>query len=174
MDPIFETVYFDWLYAKVHLDGVPFDTYCGLLKVIFRTEFVWLLSGDDNRAEDGTDLRMEFLKQNKKGFHSMSWFDDGCSVLEMFIALSRRAEFDTDIPSIDWFWRFINNLGLGDQKDQNFDIDYINEVLYRFVWRLYEYDGEGGLFPLRHPSRDQRTTELWYQFSEYINENEPY
>lgn len=173
MDPIFETVYFDWLCAKVDLVGRPGCSYYNLLRAIFRTEFVWLVGGDDNRAEDGTDLRMEFLKQNDEGFHSMSWFDDGCSVLEMFIALSRRAEFDTDIPSPEWFWRFINNLELGDQTDQNFDVGYVNDVLYRFVWRLYEYNGEGGLFPIRYPKQDQRTTELWYQFSAYISETEP-
>lgn len=172
-EPI-ESTYFNWLCAKVMQieNPTPSLTYWNLLRELHNTEFVWLLSGDDNRAEDGLDLRPEFLTASFLKRDSF-WENVGCSVLEMLIALARRAEFETDIPAKDWFWTFIDNLGLldfNDASDENPEI--IKEILFRFIWRTYEYNGVGGLFPLRNPEHDQRKVEIWYQFAEYLTDQE--
>ena len=39
--------------------------------------------------------------------------------------------------------------------------------------REYSDNGHGGLFPLKNPKKDQRKVEIWYQMTEYINENYP-
>lgn len=171
MDESLEILYFEWLYAKIHLVEIPYNTYSKLLHLLYTTEFVWLLPGDDNRMEDGKDLRLDFIRESGLAL-DISWFDDGCSVLEMLVGFSRRASFQTDIPEQTWFWRFISNLGLADATDDEFDPQGVELILSDFVWRTYDYDGFGGLFPLQDPREDQRGVEIWYQFCEYIIENE--
>ena len=63
MEEPIENLYFNWLYTKVSdvKNQTPTTKFDRLLILLHRTEFVWLLSGDDNRAEDGRDLRIEFL-----------------------------------------------------------------------------------------------------------------
>ena len=121
--------------------------------------------------EDGKDLRLDFIRESGLALDT-SWFDDGCSVLEMLVGFSRRASFQTDIPEQTWFWRFISNLRLADSTDDGFDPQDVELILSDFVWRTYDYDGFGGLFPLQDPREDQRGVEIWYQFCEYIIENE--
>ncbi len=49
----------------IHVEvPTPSLTYWKLFRTLYSTEFVWLLSGDDNRAEDGLELREEFLLES--------------------------------------------------------------------------------------------------------------
>ena len=170
-EPI-EEVYFNWLYAKVARvqNPTPSLTYYTLLRELHSTEFVWLVPGDDNRAEDGVGVRREFYHYlHTKIDDEQPWFYLDCSVLEMLIAFSRRAAFQTDISDRDWFWRFLENLGLSELYDSRNDTQQIaSEVINTFVWRLYDRKGNGGLFPLSHTNNDQRRVEVWYQFCEYL------
>src|SRR6478736_1553966 len=170
-EPI-EEVYFSWLCAKVHQvdNPTPTLTYWKLLRQLHNVEFVWLLSGDDNRAADGLDLRIEFY--HFMGDNTPQLDPIGCSVLEMLIALTRHAEFDTAIPAKDWFWKFIENLGLQDESDGNYYAPHVSNVIDRFIWRTHSFDGHGGLFPLRNTDKDQRKIEIWYQFCEYLTEQD--
>ncbi|MET0785859.1 MAG: hypothetical protein ABWY25_04075 [Paenisporosarcina sp.] len=165
-----EALYFNWLCVKVAYvtNPTPTLTYWKLLTCLHNTEFVWLLSGDDNRAADGIELRREFLLETDIPDHP-EWRQLGCSVLEMFIGFSRRAEFMTDEPAKDWFWEFLNNLDLKDFNDAyNGDVEEIEGILDQFIWRTYSPDGRGGMFPLSNPNRDQKTNEIWYQFCDYL------
>lgn len=174
MNGPFEDAYFNWLCAKVNRVEVPTPslTYYHLLRILHSTEFVWLLSGDDNRAHDGVDLRHRFLVESGYDPDPES-MNLGCSLLEMLIAFSYKAEFNTDIPAADWFWIFIENLGLFECTDAAYCSDEaIGEILYSLVWRQYGRDGAGGLFPLRNPGNDQREVEVWYQFCEYLVDQE--
>lgn len=174
IEPI-ENLYFNWLCAKVifNQNPTPSLTYWRLFRKLHSTEFVWLLMGDDNRAEDGKELRVEFLIAGDipddpvwRSFH-------GCSILEMLIAFSKRAEFQTGLPAKDWFWILLENLGLSEINDAS-DVsdDELDTILANFVWRSYEYDGVGGLFPLENPLQDQKNLEIWYQFFDYLRDRE--
>lgn len=172
-EPI-ENLYFNWLCAKVVQveHSTPSLTYDTLLRTLHNTEFVWLLSGDDNRAEDGVELRLEFILEADV-VDDPAWRNIGCSLLEMLIAFSRRASFMTDIKSRDWFWHFMENLGLDQYNDaSNASPEEIGEVLYQVVWRQYNYDGRGGIFPLTGTVHDQTKVEIWYQFCEYLVDQE--
>lgn len=165
-----ENVYFNWLCAKVVDDREQNInlTYWKLLKKLHTTEFVWMLSGDDNRAEDGKELRTEFLLLYEIP-DDPEWRElIGCSILEMLIAFSRRAGFMSGSSDKDWFWKFIENLGLTECDDGHINEKLVDDILEVFVWRTYEYDGAGGLFPLRKPEADQRDVEVWYQFCDYL------
>jgi hypothetical protein len=173
MDEPIEESYFKWLCAKVVRPAVPTPslTYWKLLSLLHHTEFVWTLSGDDNRAEDGRDLRHSF--NIEAGLEDDDqWEHVPCSVLEMIIALIDRAEFMTGISAKDWFWYIMENLGLDDCNDASgFSERAVSDVLERLVWRNYRYDGVGGMFPMQHPNENQTQIEIWHQFSEYLIEH---
>lgn len=167
-EPIEES-YFNWLCAKV-VSLETFPTYLDLMRILYSTEFVWIISGDRNRASDGEELRIEFSNETRIPRDDL-WFEEPCSILEMLIAFSRRASFQTDIPSREWFWEFITNLNLEDYKRVNeSDMTNINDILYNFIWRLYSHDGRGGILPIRKPMKDQTKVEIWYQFCEYVED----
>jgi hypothetical protein len=164
-----ESLYFDWLYAKVMLSNTPAELYSDLLQTLYDTEFIWLILGDDNRVEDGLMLRREFC-QNTGISISDFGFMSGCSVLEMMIAFSRRAEFQTDINANEWFWEFVSELNLSQYYNERFNKMQVDNILSNFVWRTYSYNGEGGMFPLNGAQTDQRDIEIWYQFCAYLVE----
>lgn len=172
-----ENLYFNWLCNKIisNENPTPSLTYWRLLRTLHNTEFVWTLSGDDNRAEEGLELRLEFLVQADISDRPEWRRNPGCSVLEMFVAFSRRTAYVTDPSAKEWFWLFIENLGLIKYNDAVFKDEHVLIVadkLDRFIWRTY--GSNGYLFPLKKPKDDQRTVELWYQFSYYETEQDRY
>lgn len=175
MNEAVESLYFNWLCSNV-IDARnttdPSQTYWDLLKVLHGTEFVWVVPMDENRAEDGKDLRREFIILANTP-DDQEWRNHlGCSVLEMLVAFSRRAEHMTDIPAKTWFWEFLENLGLRECSDAvDMEKQDIVEALETFIWRTYEADGKGGLFPMYNPLHDQRQVEIWYQFCEYLEDH---
>lgn len=169
--PPAEDPYLGWLYHKVQINrpSTPTNSYYNLMRVLHTTEFVWLLSGDDNRAEDGRELREEFARLSGLPNESI----EECSVLEMFVALSLRAEFQTDTPHQEWFWEFISNLGLEYYNDARWRSDEpVQDILDTFIWRRYQPDGTGSPFPLREPEEDMTQVQLWYQFWAYLKDQD--
>lgn len=172
-EPI-EEVYFNWLYDKVASVAVPTPslTFYTLMQALHTTEFVWTIQGDDNRAEDGIELRRKFFRATFTE-REEDWLHIPCSVFEMLIAFSDRCSFQTGRSERDWFWIFLEHLDLDQMSDARSSVTEIAyERLYNFVWRLYSPEGVGGLFPLRHPKKDQRKVEIWYQLFEYLDETE--
>lgn len=166
-EPI-ENEYFNWLCAKVL--STSGNMYVDLMRILHKTPFVWFIPGDKNRADDGNELKTYFL--NESGWENdPEWFSEPCSVLEMLIAFANRASFQTDIPSRDWFWEFMINLQLDEcRRVEESSEPVIEEILNTFVWRTYMPNGRGGIFPMNHPSRDQREVEIWYQFCDYLED----
>lgn len=173
MDELLENIYFSWLCAKVMNveNPTPSLTYWKLLRELHTTPFVWLLSGDDNRAADGEDLRLEFVRLAPE--YTLKDFEHiACSMLEMFIAFARRLEFETGDSEEHWFWKFMKALHLSKFNDARYNDEKTKDILDVFIWRTYKADATcGGLFPLKYPKRDQRQVELWYQFCDYAMEN---
>jgi hypothetical protein len=67
----------------------------------------------------------------------------------------------------------IKNLGLDQFDDQiPYDWEDVDEALSALIYRTYDRDGTGGLFPLTHPEEDQRKVEIWYQLNAYLLERE--
>ena len=168
-----DELYLTWLYDPVADSRVdiPSSTYWRLLNLLYRKEFVWFVPNDDNRIEDGKDLRYEFVDQLQLENVDRGWMRLGCSFLELLIALSRRLSFEGDGEPRDWFWHMLENIGLHIYNDQRaLPFQDIDEILDQVIWRTYKPNGVGGLFPLEGPCQDQREIELWYQLSAYILE----
>ena len=176
MDGTLDDQYLTWLYSQtgsVRLRNKA-RTHWSLLRQLYSKEFVWLVPNDDNRVEDGRDLRYEFLHETGHTRADRSWLSMGCSFLEMLVALSRRLAFEDDGDPKVWFWHLMDNLELRQYTDRDYDdvaAELVDEVLDRVIWRRYAENGKGGLFPLRHPKEDQRKIEIWYQLSGYMIEN---
>lgn len=166
--------YFDWLCQLIDLDRFSKQvSYRKLLIHLHNIEFTWFIPRDDNRADDGIQLRRRFAL-NRNDVTLSSYILGPCSVLEMMVALAIRCEEtimdDTALGDRtgQWFWGMIHNLGLSPMIDSKFDVEYIDDVIARFLNREYEPDGRGGLFTVRHCSQDMRTVEIWCQLSWYL------
>jgi len=162
--------YFAWLYslvADVKARKGP-GTYWNLLKKLFCTEFAWFVPNDDNRAEDGRELRFEWAS-SVDVYVDRDWVELGCSFLEMLIGLSRRLEFQTDQAAEFWFWHLIGNLGLlGHDDGCRFLEEDVEDRTNAVIQRTYDRNGNGGLFPLQRSKKDQTKIEIWYQLNEYL------
>ena len=166
MNESIENQYFNWLCAKVVERRIP--NYHDLLVILHRTEFVWVVSSDKNRAEDGIELRIDFMRETGSS-RDYIWEKEPCSILELLIAFAKRVLFQTDIPLKVWFWEFMNNLRLDDFRQVSESDRYeIEDIIYCFIWRQYQPNGRGGLFPISNTQNDQRKIEIWYQWCEYV------
>jgi hypothetical protein len=167
--------YFYWMYHLVCGDRYPEEiSFKKLLMHLHDTEFTYSILRDENRAQDGIDLRRRFeLITECPGVSE--YLRGPCSVLEMMVALAIRCEENImDDPSVgdrtgQWFWGMVVNLGLGAMNDRMYDERFVEESLMRFLNRDYEPDGKGGLFTVRDHRRDLRTVEIWYQLCWYLD-----
>lgn len=175
--------YFCFL-KEIVCDGFE-QVYCysSLLELLHSISFYSIVANDENRIEDGLQLRNLFCEKEKLRCNSASFFcpNEECSVLEMLIALSIRmatwleATIDEKTEE-ECFWMLINNLGLSNYTDDydgpviSFE-ENVDDIIDDFLKRKYRKNGLGGLFPLKWPKKDQRKIEIWYQMAEWVQEN---
>lgn len=167
--------YFDWMYNLVcrnrYSKSISFKKVFSYLN---GTKFTYSIRMDLNRAKDGTELRRRYANE----FKIANIYDricGPCSVLEMMIALAIRCE-ETIMDDENfgdrtdqWFWDMMKNLGLGHMDDDEFDEEYVSDVITRFLNRDYEPDGRGGLFFVRNCDIDLRDVEIWIQMLWYLD-----
>lgn len=167
--------YFDWMYNLVcrnrYSKNISFKKVFSYLN---DTKFTYSIKMDLNRAKDGTELRRRYANE----FKIANIYDricGPCSVLEMMIALAIRCE-ETIMDDENfgdrtdqWFWEMMKNLGLGHMDDDEFDEEYVSDVITRFLNRDYEPDGRGGLFFVRNCDIDLRDVEIWIQMLWYLD-----
>lgn len=174
MNQPLDELYLIWLYGQVAVPEVrdPSGTYWRLLKQLYTKEFVWVVPHDENRIEDGKELRLEFIRDQELEDVDPEWIELGCSMLELMVGLSRRLSFEADGEPHYWFWHLMENVGLDRYADnrQRLPRRRIDDILDQIIWRTYEPDGTGGFFPLRETKQDQRRVELWHQLSAYVME----
>lgn len=166
--------YIEWLYS--HVGAVsnknPSRTWWKLFRQLYSIEFVWLIANDDNRVADGLELRDDFIEEY--GPVPEEWRNMGCSFLEMLIALARRVSYQTDVAPDECFWIMLDNIGLRRLNDKVFTRAMavkVTEIVETVIYRTYNPNGHGGLFPQRSATNDQRRVELWYQMSEWVIDN---
>lgn len=182
MDTNLNELYFKWICSIIFPDENLRNNYLHVLNVLYNTQFEYIIALDENRQEDGIDLRYHFSYACKIPLEIIrSNFDnDRCSVLEMMVALAKRCEDDimSDLKHGDrtneWFWLMFCNLGLNNYNDMfwNANAYYeIEEILRRFMHREYNSNGSnGGLFICSDNSYDLRTMQLWDQMGVCMNE----
>ena len=170
--------YFQWLCRRV---GIPErkkylrmaeELHC----LIFRPGDT--IDTDKNRANDGLQLRVEFME--RYGLIGSSANRGPCTMFEFLIGLAKRMSYvmgtdKNDLHTAHYFWAMIENLRLGKLTDDRYEElngeFFVNEAVERVLFRNYEWDGSGGLFPLKHCRHDQRKTEIWYQMQNWLLES---
>lgn len=175
--------YFSWLYSRVRAtrDGAPGMSYAKICSRMHQVKFNWSVPNDDNRAADGKELRELFLDEEEHrdpGDYDEEWLGLDASVFEVLVALCHRANYMIDADVEQFFETLLINLKLTDCFDAaltNAAADTrVARIIEKFNERQYSRSGQGGLFPLKHPSKDQREVEIWYQMAEYMTENQMY
>jgi hypothetical protein len=168
--------YFEWLCSLVGDSKISRHSYAKLLDYLHHTEFTFVIPMDENRCIDGANLRYRYgLEHNIDGPVIASCLDnEPCSILEMMVALAVRVEEQImGTPGRNcpgrWFWMMIRSLGLQDMYDKNFDGEYVNFVVWRFLNLEYKRDGEGGLVHIPGILEDLRSMEIWYQMMRYLS-----
>jgi hypothetical protein len=176
IDMPLDEAYFTWLYSQVgsvKLRNLS-KSYWTLLRMLYEKEFTWderRMAKDGNRAEDGKDLRLQFMREKGMTVTDAAWLHMPCSVLEMLVALAFKIAFQGGGEQDERFWEMIENLGLlecNDAYPPNPEI--VDQILDKVIDRDYAPNGAGGLFPLPEPVKDQRGVELWYQANAYLLE----
>lgn len=167
--------YFEWLCELI--DSRRFAkqvSYRKLLMHLHNVEFTWFIPRDDNRADDGIQLRRRFALV-REDLSLQKYLQGPCSVLEMMVALAIRCE-ETIMDDVlmgnrtgQWFWGMVHNLGLSPMTDSKFDREFVDDIISRFLNREYEPNGKGGLFTVKHCDSDMRTVEIWCQLSWYLD-----
>ena len=152
--------------------------YIFLLKALYKKEFYWTNDMDENRSDEGKELRELF--SDDAGFCGIPDEINGpCTVLEMMIGLARRWNDEVSLNenednSSEYFWVMIKNLGLEGCTDDCFDPEMVRERLDILLDRDYKDDGKGSLFPLTKSKESQKDIEIWYQLQNYLIENFDY
>ena len=159
--------YLEWLSIRAGLRANS-----KMAKLLHSITFIFTVPNDDNRADEGTELRYLYESAYQREYPGESILEP-CTVLEMLVALAQRAEDafgDTGFASTreEWFNIMIDNLGLRDASG----IREQRSLVMRMLTRKYDEHGNGGLFPLEQPQEDQRRLELWYQLNYYVMEND--
>lgn len=168
--------YLTWLFRQLEPETQrnPARSHWLLITQLFQKEFTWFIPNDDNRLYDGLTLRQEYVDKEEGGDVPGNWLSEPCSFLEMLVALSHRMSYETEQEADYWFWTLMENMDLRQYVDDYYSDDtriLIDLTLDAVTQRTFHADGRGGLFPLRHPGRDQRQVEIWYQMSQYLMEN---
>lgn len=169
-----DDLYLEWLYHQISSDKSknPARTYWELARQLYSKEFIWFVPNDDNRIEDGKELRYEFIDDRHIDAET-DWMELGCSMLELLVGLSRRLAFEAEGKPRDWFWEMLTNIGINSHNDKSgYSPEEVDEILNAVIFRTHQPNGQGGLFPLQHPDRDQRRVEIWYQLSAYLLERD--
>ena len=170
---VVDTAYYDWLLEQIDYYPGEDDKIDKALEILFITPFRWSIENDDNRAEDGLQLRSIFI--DEEGWNTNPFFEEDCSVLEMLIALAMRIESDImwdgeNDKTAKWFWEMFDNLGFN-----RVDVDDYEYVIDAFLDRTGYKNGFGVLFPLEKSNtkqhRNWKKVEFWEQAQSYLMEN---
>lgn len=177
-----ELDYFEWLSDLV--EGFDGDvSYLILLKKLHNIDAFALLKEDENRLEDGKNLRNIYFEDNGVHVRFVDCLCGPCSVLELLIGLAMRMDDILYDPNEEdgvlarSFWEMIENAALDGLSDDEWGYHpnpdrlvkgFVNVLLNR------EYPRKGLLFPLKNRRKDCRKMELWYQMQEYLKENYGY
>lgn len=158
---VVDNEYYQWLLRRIdYLEG---DGYDDALEVMFSTPFEWDIPNDDNRAEDGIQLRYIFM--DEEGWGTMPLDGKECTFFEMLVALAERIENDVmwdgeSDRTDEWFWLMIRNLGI-----KPWDL---SGYTYGIIENFMHHKENVMLFPC---DKKLRKSEIWFQAQSFLMKN---
>lgn len=161
-------------YLNNLIDLIDGRSYTMLLRELNKIHFFPLLDLDNNRV---SEIKTELRETIPSSPHT-----EYVTILEMLIWLAymyeeRAMKYGEPDHTATWFWCFIVNCNLNIYDDDYFkehkeeSINSIHKWATMFNNRTYGRDGTGSPFPLKHPYKDMRKIELFYQLNYYYDEN---
>lgn len=160
-----------YILQKCNIDARHLQTYGELYELLNTIPYSlnYLRGLDVNRLRDGEYLKTCFKEDTGEETFS------GCSILEVLIALCIRIEREYigkpgDPHPEELFYDLIHNLDLERYTYDKFNRMAVLNIIRRWMWRKFDYNGYGSPFPLKHPEVDQRECEMWSQAMAYISE----
>ena len=161
--------YEEWIKDFIDWEFVDMDNYTELLDILATTPYEYIVPRDENRLEDGANLRWQYQYYG----HINMNFPDEVSVLEVLVALCDRAGCyrdpeDIGNPAGYLFWHIIENLGLMGMTDSSINYTRVYDVLDD--WMTGNYDCQnGGIFCIPGYKGDITKLELWLQMDLYLD-----
>lgn len=142
-----------------------------LLAHLYLVEAYAYLDKDQARIDDGRKIREDFKRESV--FINFDSIEGPCNFLEFLIGISMRLDFFCTTPELMpmqhlYFWHLVQNIGL---LEDGLDVNRIDKHINTVLERKFSSSGQGGLFPLKHPEKNQIAIEIWYQMSCYVKEN---
>lgn len=160
-----DELYLRWLIDLVTTPDEA-NRYQEIFKLLYSQPYVPVHIMDENRAIDGIELRQEWLDlYDEHAYIYDGWLEESCSLLEMLVALAKRANFTATSMTTDaWFKTILDNLSLR-IPDVNFQ-----ENKNR-VYDILDLMERGEISPFATDYQDYKD-QLWNQMMEYIDVNE--
>lgn len=183
--------YFNWLIGIIY----PFSDkelfkYKNLCEVLDSIEFRLPSKHDTSdvkRILDAMDIRYDFIGYlASEGVYipiqdcRNMFKNNKPSVFEVLISLARQIKYNDEYNTSNWFWIMIANLRINLIKDDVFEKEpkeykeIIEIVIDRWMYRKFNSDGEGSLFPLKDTDIDQTKLDIWSQMEAYLAERGDY
>lgn len=180
-------LYLKWLLRLINADNYKGKSYIKLCSLLNKVPFEPVIKLDENRLSDVQSLLRETYIQSQSDWYRLNeQFDEimelpkcPVSFLELIISLAMRIDLDfmREINGIDntriYFWILVRNLGILEFDDEHWGEDAIISIVNRLNIvqdRKYDFNGNGGLFPLEHAEMDQRNVQIWNQLCQFVNQ----
>lgn len=167
--------YTGWLEGLITDNG--YKEYRYLLEKLNQIEAYFILDKDINRQTNALELRNDYIRATGD-YDILSVLPGSCTVLELLISMAFEADdvmFDNDIGSRpnQWFWLFIQNLGLDICTDDRFFSmeSQITNIITRWLDRRFSRNGDGSPWPRPRTQSDLRDIEMWYHMNWYLADN---
>lgn len=168
--------YFDWL-----VDLVRMQENLIMMRTLHSIEFYALIDLDNNRGEDGKQLREVFAEKHPE-FGNYEALNGPCTMLEMMIALCIRMEEIARKTTFQkllchFFTEICTNLGIFNCKNP----DEISEKVHCFLekkplkGRFVSFFWHNVSFLKSKMTQEYlEKTEIWYQMQAYLQEKDPF
>ena len=177
------STYIEWLVKdKLGLTDKEWKKYNFLCNSLAKIEFIAVHPLDENRAEDGLELRSQFSDETGLYLDGSSGLTVKCSMLELIAGLAIKVEnrimrnISIGDRTSKWFFVMIDNMGFSKMTNNDWKYDYedhIRKVCSSIINRDYGSNGVGGLFPLKNDSKNWTNEEIWVQCMAFLRENYP-
>ena len=164
--PLNSYVYY-LLSDKLGLDDEEAKAYNFLSMELIKLPFRYTHPMDENRWQDGMNLRHDFTYETEKFLDSSSGILPGCSFLEMLVALSCKCEnqimrnIDIGNRTKKWFYMMLKCLDFYKMTNKNWQFEYSEEVKNKV--------NEGKIFHFK--TKKVENEEIWKQLMVYLREN---
>lgn len=178
-------LYLEWLLRLINADNYKDKSYIKLCSLLNKIPFEPVMKLDENRSSDVQSLLRETYIQSQSDWYRLNndeimeiptW---PVSFLELIISLAMRIDLDfmREINGIDntriYFWILVRNLGILEFDDEHWGEDAIISIVNRLnivQERKYDFNGNGGLFPLENAEIDQRNVQIWNQLCQFVSQ----